>query len=53
MQWIQDPNQSTIKHLNNVRRDDSRHFGNKEKKYLKAKIEEPETNSKTKNIRNL
>ena len=47
MQWIHDPSQS------NVRRDASRHFRNKKKAYLKAKIEELETNSKIKNIRDL
>jgi len=31
----------------------SRHFRNKKKAYLKAKIEELETNSKIKNIRDL
>jgi len=53
MQWIQDPSQSKVHNLNNVRRDDSRHFGNKKKEYSKAKIEELETNSKIKNIRGL
>ena len=53
MQWIQDPNQSNVDNLNNVRRDASRHFRNKMKAYLKAKIEELETNSKIKNIRHL
>ena len=31
--------------MNNVRRDASRHFRNKQKAYLKAKIEKLETNS--------
>jgi len=53
MQWIQDPSQSNVDNLNNVRRDASRHFRNKKKAYLKAKIEELETNSKIKNIRDL
>ena len=44
MQWIQDPSQSNVDNLNNVRRDASRHFRNKKKAYLKAKIEELETN---------
>jgi len=39
--------------MNNVRRDASRHFRNKNKAYLKVKIEELETNSKIKNIRDL
>jgi len=29
MQWIQDPNQSKVDNLNNVRREVSRHFRNK------------------------
>jgi len=53
MQWIHDPSQSTVDNLNNVRRDASRHFKNTKKAYLKAKIEELETNSKIKNIKNL
>jgi len=39
--------------LNNVRRETSRHFRKKKKEHLKAKIEELETNSKIKNIRDL
>jgi hypothetical protein len=53
MQWIQDPSQSYVDNMNNVRRDASRHFRNKKKAYLKAKIEERETNSKIKNIKDL
>jgi hypothetical protein len=52
-QWLQDPSQINVDNLNNVRRDASRHFRNKKKAYLKAKIEELETNSKIKNIRDL
>ena len=37
----------------NVRREASRHFRNKEKEYLKAKIDELETNTTIKNIRDL
>ena len=44
MQWIQDPSQSTVDNLNNVRCDANRHFRNKKKAYLKAKIEALETN---------
>ena len=51
VQWIQDQSQSNVYNLNNVRRDASRHFRSKKKAYLKAKIEELETNSKIKNIR--
>ena len=39
--------------MNSVRREASRHFRNKKKEYQKAKIEEPETNNKIKNIRDL
>jgi len=53
VQWIHDPSQSNVDNLNNVRRDASRHFRNKKKAYLKAEIEELETNSKIKNIRDL
>jgi len=53
MQWIQDPSQSNVDILNNVRREVSRHFRNKKKAYLIAKIEELETNNKIKNIRDL
>ena len=49
--WVQDPSQSNVDNLNYVRRDISRHFRNKKKAYLRAKIEELETNSKIKNIR--
>ena len=42
LQWVQEPNQRTT----------SSHFRNKKKAYLKAKIEECETNRKIKNIRN-
>ena len=53
MQWIQDPSQSNVDILNNVRREVSRHFRNKKKAYLGAKIEELETNSKIQNIMDL
>ena len=38
MQWLQDPNQSNVDNLNNVRCEASRHFKNKKKEYLKPKI---------------
>jgi len=53
MQWIHDVSQSNVGNLNNIRRDASRHFRNKKKGYLKAKIEKLETNGKIKNIRDL
>ena len=48
MMWIQDPSQSNLDNLNNVGRESSRHFRNETKAYLKAKIEELETNNKIK-----
>jgi hypothetical protein len=47
MQWVQDTSQSSLDNLNNVRHKISRHFNNKKKEYLKDKIEELETDSKT------
>ena len=38
MQWVQDPSQSNVDNLNNVRSGASRHFGNKKKAYLKTKL---------------
>jgi len=40
MQWVQDPSQSNVDNVNNVGFESSRHFKNKKKEYLKAKIEE-------------
>jgi len=53
MQWVQDPCKSNVDNLNSGRRDVSRHFRNKKKEYLIAKIEESEANSKINNIRDL
>ena len=53
LQWVQDPSQRNVDNLNNVRREATRHFRNIKKAYLKAKIEDLETNSKIKNIRDL
>ena len=49
MLWLQDPNQSNVDNLENVRCEDGRHVGNKKKEYLKAKIDELETNNGNKN----
>ena len=38
MHWIQDPSQSNVDNMNNVRRNASRHFRNKKKAYLKLKL---------------
>jgi len=51
MQWLHDPNKRNADNLNAVRREASRHFRNKRKGYLKAKVNELETNSKIKCIR--
>ena len=53
MQWLQDPNQSNVGNLNNIRREVSRHFRNKRKEYLKDQIDELETKRKIRNIRDL
>ena len=53
IQWIQDPSQSNVDNLNNVRHEVSRHFRNKKKAHLRATIEELETNNKIQNIRDL
>ena len=53
MQWVQDPSQSNVDNLNSVRYEVSKHFRNKKKAYLRAKIEERETNSRINNIRDL
>jgi hypothetical protein len=42
------PNQTSLGNLNNITREASRHFWNKKKEYLNAKIDELETNSKKK-----
>ena len=53
LQWVQDPSQRNVDNLNNVRCEVSRHFRNRKKAYLKAKVEDLEPNSKIKNIRAL
>jgi hypothetical protein len=47
LQWLNGDN------LNNVRREASRYFRNKKKNYLKDKINELATNSKSKNVQKL
>jgi hypothetical protein len=51
MQWLQDPNQINVDNLNNVQYEASRHVMKEKKKYLQAKIDGLETNSKINNIR--
>jgi hypothetical protein len=53
MQWLQDPSQINIDNQNSVRSEASRHFRNKNKRYMTARIEVLETNGKIKNIRDL
>jgi hypothetical protein len=53
MQWLQDPDLNNVDNLNNVRCETTRQFRNKKEGILKAKINELETNSKIKNIRDL
>ena len=50
MQLVQDPSQSNVDNLNKVRREVSRHFRNKKKACLRAKIEELETNNKVQTL---
>jgi hypothetical protein len=38
LQWLQDPSEINAGNLNNIKRETSRHFRNKEKEYLKDKI---------------
>jgi hypothetical protein len=53
LQWLQDSDEINRDVVNNSRRETSRHFRNKKREYLKDKINELETNSKIKNIRDL
>jgi hypothetical protein len=53
MQWLQDPNQNHVDNLNSVKYDVCRYFRKKQRKHLKVKSKEIETNSKKKNIRDL
>jgi hypothetical protein len=51
LQWLQDPSEANEGNLSVVRREASRHVRNKKREYLKDKINELESNSKNKNIR--
>jgi hypothetical protein len=44
VQWLQESNQNNVDNLNYVIWAASRHFRNKKKEYLKAEIDEHETN---------
>jgi hypothetical protein len=53
LQWLQDASEINGDNLNNVRLEDSRYFRSKKREYLRDKINELATNSKTKNIRHV
>jgi hypothetical protein len=50
MQWLQDASKINGDNLNNIICEVSRHFRNKKKECLKAKISKIAINSKNKNI---
>jgi hypothetical protein len=50
LQWLQDTSEINGDNLNNVRREASRYFKNKQREYLKDKINDLATNIKSKNI---
>jgi hypothetical protein len=50
---VADPSVVNEDNLNNVRQEASRHFSNKGREYFKDTINELESNSKNKNIRDL
>jgi hypothetical protein len=50
---LQDPREANEDNLSDVRREASRHFRNKKREHLKDKINELESDSKYKNIRDL
>jgi hypothetical protein len=53
MLWLQDTKQNNADNQNSLRYEATRHFRNTKLECLKAEIEELETNSKLKNIRDL
>jgi hypothetical protein len=53
LQWLQNPGQINGDNLQNLRRETSRTFREKEREYLKGKIDELETNNENKNVRDL
>jgi hypothetical protein len=52
LKWLQDPSEINGDNLNNIRRETSRHFRNKKRKYLKNKFDELVTNTKTRTLEN-
>ena len=53
MRQLQDLRQSNVGHLISVRSEASKHIMKKQREYLKGKVIELESKSKTKNIRDL
>jgi hypothetical protein len=53
MQWLQDPEQSNVVNQNSVRCEASKHFMNKKKEYLKAKVDDLKLTVRPKIIREL
>jgi DNA repair ATPase RecN len=53
LQRLQDPSDASEDNLSDVRWEASRHFRNMKREYLKGKINELESDSKNKNIRDL
>jgi hypothetical protein len=51
VQWLQDLSEVNEDNSSNVRREASRHFKNKKREYLRDKINELESNSKNRNVR--
>jgi hypothetical protein len=51
--WLQDTIEVNEDNLSNVRREASTHFRNKKRECLKHRIDEPESKSKSKNIRDM
>jgi hypothetical protein len=47
LQWLQDPSVVNEDNLSNVRREASRNFRNKKREYLKDKMSELESNTRT------
>jgi hypothetical protein len=50
-QWLQEPSEVNEDNLSDARQEASRHFRNKKREYLKDRINELESDSKNKNIR--
>jgi hypothetical protein len=51
LQWLQDPSEINGDNLKNIMRENSRHFRNKWREYLKDRTDELATNNKNKNVK--